>query len=90
MVLLLFDYALTIVAKPTSGDVNWLSSAPFQLAAMLRLKHLVCQDPTWGSTSDLGVISPRSVIALHAAVLWNPKQSYEGQFIIKVRASLIP
>lgn len=68
MVLLLFYYALTIVAKATSGDVNRfrLSSVPFQLAAMLRLKHL---DPTWGSTSDLGVISPRSVIALHAAVL---------------------
>lgn len=53
-------------------------------AAVLRLRHLIRQDPMWGSTLDRHVIDVlQRVVMLHAAVLWDPRSSQEAYFIIE-------
>jgi hypothetical protein len=53
-------------------------------AAVVRLRRLIFENPAWGSELDPHVILVlERVMALHAAVLWDPEESHKEHFLFK-------
>jgi hypothetical protein len=53
-------------------------------AAVVRLRRLIFENPAWGSELDPHVILVlKRVVALHAAVLWDPEESHKEHFLFK-------
>lgn len=55
-------------------------------AAILRLRRIVRQNPAWDSKTLAGDLANtlQGVVALHAAVPWDPNHSHEGEFFVEV------
>ena len=57
-------------------------------AANVRLRRLIRGDPAWGSALDSHVIRVlKRVIALHAAVIWDPQGTRKTQLLFKAPGS---
>ena len=52
-------------------------------AAVLRLRRLIREDPSWGSAMDPAVVYVlKKVVSLHDAVLWDYKSIHDSHFIV--------
>lgn len=54
------------------------------ITTMIRLRRLIRQNPTWGSTLDPYLISTiQNVVKLHEAVIWRPGQSHGAELQVE-------
>ena len=68
------------------GNINRdvpLNPILVNFAAVIRLRRVIRQNPSWGSKLDpLVTLLLQRVMLLHEAVLWHPQSSHQAEFIV--------
>ena len=73
------------------GHIVPLNPILVNYAAILRLRHLIHQNPSWGSTlSQRAIRVLRNIVSLHGAVIWTPDGSQDSQLKTTVLGSKPP